>query len=67
MRRDLRSTPSVEPSIKKDMETTTIQSEASAGADNANSTASPEPSTHAADFAATDKDFEQMMQMLTGY
>jgi signal transduction histidine kinase len=28
---------------------------------NANSTASPEPSTHAADFAATDKDFERMM------
>jgi hypothetical protein len=48
------------------METTT-QSETSAGADNANSTASPEPSTHAADFAATDKDFERMMQMLTGY
>src|SRR5258708_12677649 len=68
MRRDLRSTPSVEPSIKKiDMETTTTQSETSAGADNANSTASPEPSTHAADFAATDKDFERMMQMLTGY
>src|SRR5258708_18504337 len=34
------------------METTTTQSETSAGADNANSTASPEPSTHAADFAA---------------
>src|SRR5258707_7407931 len=68
MRRDLRSTPSVEPSIKKiDMETTTTQSETSAGADNANSTASPEPSTHAADFAATDKDFGRMMQMLTGY
>src|SRR5258708_8082765 len=68
MRRDLRSTPSVEPSIKKiDMETTTTQSETSAGADNANSTASPEPSTHAADFAATDKDFERMMQMLTGF
>jgi SAM-dependent methyltransferase len=49
------------------METTTTQSETSAGADNANSTASPEPSTHAADFAATDKDFERMMQMLTGY
>ena len=58
MRRDLRSTPSVEPLIKKiDMETTTTQSETSAGADNANSTANPEPSTHAADFAATDKDF----------
>jgi catechol-2,3-dioxygenase len=56
MRRDLRSTPSVEPSIKKiDMETTTTQSETSAGADNANSTASPEPSTHAADFAAPEK------------
>jgi hypothetical protein len=37
------------------------------GADNAHSTASPEPSTHAADFAAKDKDFERMMQMLTGY
>src|SRR6267143_6996344 len=34
---------------------------------NANSTASLEPSTHAADFAATDKDFERMMQMLTGF
>src|SRR5258706_2404741 len=68
MRRDLRSTPSVEPSIKKiDMETTTTQSETSAGADNGNGTASPEPSTHAADFGATDKDFERMMQMLTGY
>ena len=56
MRRDRRSTPSVEPSIKKiDMETTTTQSETSAGADNANSTASPEPSTHAADFAAPEK------------
>src|SRR6266850_2266384 len=56
MRRDLRSTLSVEPSIKKiDMETTTTQSETSAGADNANSTASPEPSTHAADFAAPEK------------
>src|SRR5260221_5329438 len=68
MGRNLRSTTSVEPSKKKiDMETTTTQSETSAGADNANSTASPEPSTHAADFAATDKDFEQMMQMLTGF
>jgi len=37
------------------METTTTQSETSAGADNANSTASPEPSTHAADFAAPEK------------
>ena len=34
---------------------------------NANTTASLEPSTHAADFAATDKDFERMMQMLTGF
>jgi hypothetical protein len=34
---------------------------------NANSTASPEPSTHEADFEATDKDFERMMQMLTGF
>jgi SAM-dependent methyltransferase len=34
---------------------------------NADSTACPEPSTHAADFAATDKDFERMMQMLTGF
>ena len=49
------------------METTTTRNETSAGGDNANSTASPEPSTHAADFAATDKDFERMMQMLTGY
>jgi hypothetical protein len=31
------------------------------------STASLEPSTHAADFAATDKDFERMMQMLSGF
>jgi hypothetical protein len=31
---------------------------------NPNSAASLELSTHAADFAATDKDFEQMMQML---
>jgi hypothetical protein len=30
----------------------------------ANRTTSLEPSTHAADFAATDKDFERMMQML---
>src|ERR1700730_4579044 len=34
---------------------------------NANSTASLEPSTHEADFEATDKDFERMMQMLTGF
>jgi hypothetical protein len=34
---------------------------------NANSTASLEPNTHAADFAPTDKDFERMMQMLTGF
>jgi hypothetical protein len=34
---------------------------------NANSTASLEPSAHAADFAETDKDFERMMQMLTGF
>jgi catechol-2,3-dioxygenase len=40
---------------KIDMETTTTQSETSAGADNANSIASPEPSTHAADFAAPEK------------
>src|SRR5260221_12131429 len=50
-----------------DIETTTTQSQTSAGADNANSTASPEPSTHAAHFAATDKDFKRMMQMLTAY
>src|SRR5258707_11099916 len=37
------------------METTTTQSETSAGADNANRTASPEQSTHAADFAAPEK------------
>jgi catechol-2,3-dioxygenase len=37
------------------METTTTQSETSVGADNANSTASPEPRTHAADFAAPEK------------
>ena len=32
-----------------------------------NCTASLEPSTHTADFAPTDKDFERMMQMLTGF
>jgi hypothetical protein len=32
-----------------------------------NCTASLEPSANAADFAATDKDFERMMQMLTGF
>jgi hypothetical protein len=32
-----------------------------------NATASLEPNTHAADLAATDKDFERMMQMLSGF